>query len=280
MKERQQEYIQRIQAGERELIPELWELLQPLTRKFISRYIFPEMGNRLYEFDDLLSLSYFAIIDAVDGYDSSKGAFSTYYFIQVKRATAELRGTRKRHDIHRNTVSLNSPLDDTADADTLIDTLEDQRAAEPFDDVERRAYLEELHAAFVKLNEKLTDQERQVIHARYYERRTLEEIGLEMHLSMERIRHIEGEAIRKYRRYQYTVNLKAFCDYDKAYKGTGLQSFLYSGVSSVERLAEYHERKAAEREERRRRKCEIMNCGHYVSYGKAQAYIEGLTDTY
>ncbi len=280
MKEQQQEYIRRIQAGERELIPELWILLQPLTRKFISRYIFPEQGNRLYEFDDLLDLSYFALIDALDGYDSSKGAFSTYYFIQVQRVTAELRGTRKRHDINRDTVSLNLPLDDTADADTLLDMLEDKTAAEPFDDAERCAYLEELHAAFVKLNEKLTDQERQVIHARYYERRTLEEIGLEMHLSMERIRHIEGEAIRKYRRYQYTVNLKAFCDYDKAYKGTGLQTFLYSGVSSVERLAEYHERKAAEWEERRRRKCEIMNCGHYVSYGKARAYIEGLTDTY
>ena len=280
MKEQQQEYIRRIQAGERELIPELWILLQPLTRKFISRYIFPEQGNRLYEFDDLLDLSYFALIDALDGYDSSKGAFSTYYFIQVQRVTAELRGTRKRHDINRDTVSLNLPLDDTADADTLLDMLEDKTAAEPFDDAERCAYLEELHAAFVKLNEKLTDQERRVIQARYYERRTLEDIGLEMHLSMERIRHIEGEAIRKYRRYQYTVNLKAFCDYDKAYKGTGLQSFLYSGVSSVERLAEYHERKAAEWEERRRRKCEIMNCGHYVSYGKAQAYIEGLTDTY
>lgn len=280
MKERQQEYIRRIRAGERELIPELWELLQPLTRKFISRYIFPEQGNRHYEFDDLLDLSYFALIDALDGYDSSKGAFSTYYFIQVQRVTAELRGTRKRHDVNRDTVSLNLPLDDTADADTLLDTLEDKTAAEPFDDAERRAYLEELHAAFVKLDERLTDQERRVIQARYYERRTLEDIGLEMHLSMERIRHIEGEAIRKYRRYQYTVNLKAFCDYDKAYKGTGLQTFLYSGVSSVERLAEYHERKAAEWEERRRRKCEIMNCGHYVSYGKAQAYIEGLTDTY
>ena len=280
MKERQQEYIRRIRAGERELISELWELLQPLTRKFISRYIFPEMGNRLYEFDDLLDLSYFALIAALDGYDSSKGAFSTYYFIQVQRVTAELRGTRKRHDINRNTVSLNLPLDDTADADTLLDMLEDKNAAEPFDDAERHAYLEELHAAFVKLNEKLTDQERRVIQARYYERRTLEDIGLEMHLSMERIRHIEGEAIRKYRRYQYTVNLEAFYDYDKAYKGTGLQTFLYSGVSSVERLAEYHERKAAEWEERRRRKCEIMNCGHYVSYGKAQAYIEGLTDTY
>ena len=279
-KDQQQEYIRRIGAGERELIPELWELLQPLTRKFISRYIFPEMGNRLYEFDDLLDLSYFALIAALDGYDSSKGAFSTYYFIQVQRVTAELRGTRKRHDINRDTVSLNLPLDDTADADTLLDMLEDKTAAEPFDDAERRAYLEELHAAFVKLDERLTDQERQVIHARYYERRTLEEIGQELALSKERIRSIEVSAIRKYRRYQYTVNLEAFYDYDKAYKGTGLQSFLHSGMSSVERLAEYHEQKTIEWEERYRRKCEIVNCGRYVSYGKARAYIDGLTDSY
>ena len=111
-----------------------------------------------------------------------------------------------------------------------------------------------------------------MIHARYYERRTLEEIGQELTLSKERIRSIEVSAIRKYRRYQYTVNLEAFYDYDKAYKGTGLQSFLHSGMSSVERLAEYHERC--------RRECEIMNCGRYVSYGKARAYIDGLTDSY
>lgn len=279
-KDQQQEYIRHIQAGERGLIPELWELLQPLTRKFISRYIFPEQGNRLYEFDDLLDLSYFALIAALEGYDSSKGAFSTYCFMCVQRATAALRGTLKTHDINRDTVSLNLPLDDTADAISLIDTLEDKTAAEPFDDAERRVYLEELHAAFVKLDEKLTDQERQVIHARYYERRTLEEIGQELTLSKERIRSIEVSAIRKYRRYQYTVNLEAFYDYDKAYQGTGLQSFLHSGMSSVERLAEYHDKKTMEWEEYKRRLLEIQNSDHYVSYGKAQAYLKGLTDSF
>lgn len=280
MKGQQQEYIRRIQAGERGLIPDLWELLQPLTRKFISRYIFPEMGNRHYEFDDLLDLSYFALIAALDGYDSSKGAFSTYYFIQVQRVTAELRGTRKRHDVNRDTVSLNLPLDDTADADTLLDTLEDKTAAEPFDDAERRAYLEELHAAFVKLDEKLTDQERQVIHARYYERRTLEETAEKMALSRERIRQIERKAINKYRYYEYTVNLEAFYDYGAAYQGTGLQSFLRSGMSSVERVAEYHEQKKMEWAELKRRLLELNNSDHYVSYGKAWAYINGLTDSF
>ena len=42
---KQQEYITRIQAGERNLIPELWNLLLPLTHKIISRYLFHEQGR-------------------------------------------------------------------------------------------------------------------------------------------------------------------------------------------------------------------------------------------
>lgn len=96
---KQQEYITRIQAGEQDLIPELWELLLPLTHKIINRYLFKEQGTRLYEEGDLLSCAYIALCAALDSYDSGKGAFSTYYYLWIQNTTADIRGTRKRQNL-------------------------------------------------------------------------------------------------------------------------------------------------------------------------------------
>lgn len=272
---KQQEYITRIQAGERNLIAELWNLLLPLTHKIINRYLFHEHGTRLYEEGDLLSLSYIALCAALDGYDSNKGAFSTYYYLWIQNTTADIRGTRKRHDVNRTAVSFNIPLAEDSE-DELLDLQADEAATEQIDNAERRVYIEQLRHEIEKCNAYLTEQERQVIHARYYDRRTLEETGADMGLSRERVHSIETSAMRKYRQPHKGVNLRQFYDYGKAYRGTSLQSFRRFGTSSVERFAEYHE----EWEERFRRMRELRTCGRYVSYGKAQAYINGWTDSY
>ena len=272
---KQQEYIMRIQAGERDLIPELWNLLLPLTHKIISRYLFHEQGTRLYEEGDLLGCAYIALCAALDGYSRDKGAFSTYYHLWIQNTTADIRGTRKRHDVNRAAVSLNKPLDED-NGDELQDLQEDTTAAEQIDSVERRIYLEQLRQELDKCNTYLTEQERQVIHIRYYHNKTLEETGACMGISRERARSIEAAAIRKYRQPRSDVNLRQFCDYGKAYHGTGLQAFRRSGASSVERFAEYHE----QLEQQFSRMHELRTCGHYVSYGKAQAYINGWTNSY
>lgn len=272
---RQQEYITRIQAGERDLIPELWNLLLPLTHKIISRYLFHEQGTRLYEEGDLLGCAYIALCAALDGYSRDKGAFSTYYYLWIQNTTADIRGTRKRHDVNRAAVSLNKPLDED-NGDELQDLQEDTTATEEIDSVERRIYLEQLRQELDKCNAYLTEQERQVIHIRYYHNKTLEETGACLGISRERVHSIETSAIRKYRQPHRGVNLRQFYDYGKAYRGTSLQAFRRFGTSSVERFAEYHE----EWEERFRRMQELRTCGRYVSYGKAQAYINGWTDSY
>lgn len=51
--DRQTECINRIRQGERQLIPELWELLRPLTARYINRYIMRNRSERLYDESDL-----------------------------------------------------------------------------------------------------------------------------------------------------------------------------------------------------------------------------------
>lgn len=274
---KQQEYIKRIQAGERELIPELWEMLRPLTNKIINRYVFNSQGTRHYEYDDLLDLSYIALNDALESYDREKGAFSGYYFMHIQSATAHLRGRRKRRDINHETVSLSTPLNDDDDTE-LADMIEDPDATAQLENTEHRLYLQQLRDAFAKLERRLTQQERYVIHERYYHCRSTDSIARELNLTGSQIKTIEYSAIRKYRQKKEGIDLRQFYDYSGAYVGTGLQSYRSTGLSCVERITERHEQIRLDLEERWRREVEIQNCEHYVSYGKAQAYLNGWID--
>lgn len=235
--EKQQDYIERIQQGECDLIPGLWELMRPLTEKLINRYVFKSKGTRLYERDDLLSLSYIALCNALKGYNSEKGAFSTYYFMYIQNTTAELRGVRKAHDVNRDAVSLNRLLKDSED-DELMCMFEDSKASQAFVDIERRIFLEQLRTAFAKLDKYLTDRERYVIHAHYFEGKSMTDISMEMGITRERVGQIEFKAMQKYRVPRSDVDLTQFWDCNKYYH-TGVQSFKHSGMSSVERCVEY-----------------------------------------
>ena len=56
----------------------------PLVTFVITKYF----QNELARFDDLCSVGTIALINAVDTYDESKGAFSTYAVVVMRRAVA------------------------------------------------------------------------------------------------------------------------------------------------------------------------------------------------
>ena len=60
----------------------------------------------------------------------------------------------------------------------------------------------------------LTERERKVIKYRFYETSTLAEIGKRFGLSRDRIRQIEGEALRKLRKPARSRKLVGFLDND------------------------------------------------------------------
>ena len=77
--EEQRKYIARIRQGERHLIPELWEMLRPLTARFINRYLMCRKSERLYDEADLWQESYIALVNALDYWQPEKGSFSMVY---------------------------------------------------------------------------------------------------------------------------------------------------------------------------------------------------------
>ena len=111
--------------------------------------------------------------------------------------------------ISRDPVSLDTPIGEEDDSH-LGDFIEDDSALSPADSAAFSMLREELNTAL----ESLTDRERQVVELRFGLRdgraRTLEEVGREFNVTLERIRQIEAKALRKLRHPSRSKRLKDF----------------------------------------------------------------------
>lgn len=90
---------------------------------------------------------------------------------------------------------------------------------------------------------------REILHLRYWEGLTLEDIGQQCGVSKERIRQMENKGIRVLRQPRNACYLRPFVDFD-FYCGTGLGAFQHTGMSIQERYLVMEE-EARERESRR-----------------------------
>lgn len=102
-------------------------------------------------------------------------------------------------DAARETLSLQTPIGD--DDGSLGDLIEDLSAVDPENELVDKTIRESAHSALSSLN----DRERKVIRMRFgiggRTDHTLEEIGQELAVTRERVRQIEGAALRKLREH-------------------------------------------------------------------------------
>lgn len=267
----QADYIQRIKAGERQLIPDLWELMRPLTAKFINRYtqILQQSGNYLYEEEDLWQEAYIALIDAIDYYEPERGAFSNCYLWKIKNATRSIRGRDKRGgtcgDPLLYAVSLDKPLDD--DTDTLLqDTIPDSSSVQAFDDTEHRVYASQLRQALDGIAaEQLTERQREVIRLRYYDQYERQHIARCLNISENEVFSTESGAIRVYRQPNNRRKLQPFLPniYDSgmgAYRRRQMSVVEYyvERLDSIKGISKNLRPETRERLRRERVVCELM----------------------
>jgi RNA polymerase primary sigma factor len=111
----------------------------------------------------------------------------------------------------RQAISLDTPIGEDAEA-TLGDFLEDPAAQAPADAAS--ALLLKEHVATVL--DSLTARERRVLQLRFGlvdgRARTLEEVGREFNVTRERIRQIEGKALRKLRHPSRSRKLRDYLE--------------------------------------------------------------------
>ena len=113
------------------------------------------------------------------------------------------------YEVCLNTLSLDVPVGEEND-NTMGDFIEDTTFVTPADSAISKDLREQLYKSMSSLEER----EKNVLIARFgledNNPKTLDEIGVEMHLSRERIRQIEEKALRKLRNPIRCENLKSY----------------------------------------------------------------------
>jgi RNA polymerase sigma factor (sigma-70 family) len=140
----------------------------------VHRWLYNHAGDP----DDIYQICAVAWVKAEPFYDSSKGAFSTFI------THCMMREVIKEFKPHQR----NTPKGNRVELTENIEAKEETNMAEVQEDIEKRMAC-------------LNDREKQIIHQRFWEDKTLEEIAKPIGLSKERVRQILEECFLKMRNY-------------------------------------------------------------------------------
>lgn len=231
-----EELTVRIQAGEQELMPELWMQVERFAAKLSNRWSRALDG---VEFDDLYQSGYLALVAAVNSYDSTRGMqFIGWYALHLKTAFLEASGRRsvrqQKDPIHQAT-SLDLPLGDDEDGGTLGDLVSDPDSIQGFEEAEQGLWRAQLRAALDRALEAIPEAERNTLRRRYFQKQTLEGIASVEGVNKEAIRQRAHKGLRALRRPRISRELQGFIEEQTPYYcHVGVKRFNTAGTSAVE----------------------------------------------
>jgi len=239
-----EEFAVLIQQGKTELYTELWEQTQKFFTMKASRFYYANQGlcdRSGIEFDDLLQACFLALCGAVRAYNPEAGyKLLTYATLQIKLAFRDLFTA----DSLNKCSSLDEPLNEETDT-TKGEILPDEAAQQAFENATDGLYNEQLHAAVERAVNTLAEPEQRIIHARYYDELTYDAAAQALNTTKDTARSLEAKALHNLRKPGSRKFLQPFFNEvltAHAWHGTGLNSFKYSGGSSVEKALEAAER--------------------------------------
>lgn len=246
-----EELALKIQNGERNLIPTLWEQ--------VERFIYLKSENWYWQheetcircgvaLDDLKQVSYFAFLDAIRYYTSADSyKFLTYLVFPLRNRFNEACGIRTKAQAQRplnRCKSLNAAVPGSEEGITYEDTIIDELAAEDFQRAEDGIYNEQLRSVLDECLVTLPEVQSAVIRYRYFEGLTVEKAGERVGLTYVQCRNRETEGLRKLRRGKNRERLEVFAEdiisryaYYGSYslwRATGTSSTEYTALKLIE----------------------------------------------
>lgn len=211
-----EELVALIQGGERDRLLELWQQNRGLCYLKAQRVrgALAAVGRCDVELDDLMQSGYLALVNAVEQYDPEAGfRFSTIYTTQLKVSFAEATGYRskrqQREPLH-TAGSLDTPLGDDPEGGTLGDMIADP--VDQYEAADKRLYREWLRNLLDRELEKLPREQGEVVRLRYYQNKTLAEVGAAAGIYPAAARQREAEALRALRRSKEIRKLSPYIE--------------------------------------------------------------------
>lgn len=188
------------------------------------------------ERDDCRQVCWFAFLDAIKAYNAKPDTelnFSAFIKFHVRRRVYELLGyrTSKREPLN-GAVSLDAPLPGSEDEKiTIGDTVTDPSAELPLEEIDCSDTAAEIEGIISALPPK----QAAAVHGRFWQDKTLTEVGAELGLTPKQIHNQYRAAIGKLRRDKRLQEIRD--DYyanTTLTKHTGFRFFKENGMSSVE----------------------------------------------
>lgn len=239
MQETNEALVQRIQAGETDLLPLLWSQVQAFVRYQAARWARAWKSSRpTLEFDDLFQCGYFALCEAVETFQAGEGSsFTSWmanYLLKEFACETGCRTAKQRKDPIAYALSLDAPLGGETEDFTLGDIVADRD--DPFGDTEAEIYHAQLQAVVQDALACLPQRERETLRLRFLEGKTLSAVGQEIGCGMEWTRQLENKGLRKLRHCSATPALRECYYGDRdVYRGTGFRAWRQTGCSIQER---------------------------------------------
>ena len=242
-----EELAQRIQAGERELLPELWEGVRRFVYLMANKWWRAWRESRPgLEVEELINCGYIAMCESVPDYNTERGSFLSWLKFRLLTAFSVEVGCRSPTQLNRpefNSVSLS---DSTEKGLPLYDLIEDQSAMMDYEAVEDSIYNCQARNIVQSAIRELPERQQKVIRGRYYENKTLREISQNVGAGITTVRLDECYAFRELRK---NPAIRELHHGDRnLYRNTGLGSWRRTGCS-VQELTLLRE----DRRKRRRR---------------------------
>lgn len=175
----------------------LWEAVKRWAYTISARYRPLAEANGGVTLEDLNQCAALGVLEALRKYNTENGGFLTwcvYYIRKECRNVLGLRGRQRKE--HYFAARLDEPIPGAEDL-TLLDCIPDENAGAPFDVVEDRACNDVLRADLLAALDKLTDQQRHMIHRHDLDGLTLKAAAAEIGVGVERGRQCRVNGMHK-----------------------------------------------------------------------------------
>lgn len=244
-----EELAEKIQAGQTEYIPILWEQVKAFVQQQAGRWWRAWRRNRpTLEVDDLYQCGYFALVNAVKTYKPDGGlAFIgwlknyllTEFIVEVGFRTAKQRG-----DPLNTAISMDAPIGGETEDITVGDLVADP--VDRISPIDEAVYQEQIKPVVAAALEALPEPERNTLQCRYADDLTLKDTGKQLGYSATYTHELECKALRKLRSGSHIQELsEAYYLTKNLYNGTGFAAWQRTGSSAQEAFVIGKEQKEA-----------------------------------
>lgn len=207
-----EELVALIQAGERDRIMELWAQVERLVVMKACKWDFAFQGRNGATLDDYIQAGFLGFLKAIDYYKPDRGAaFNTVLCMCILtpfQQTASVRNDKQSREPNHWT-SLDATISED-DGDTLGDFIVDPHGEDALRGVELEDYRGRLHDTLEAVLNTLTEEQQRVLRCRYYDGRTLEQIGAELGQDATYAKKVCADALRSLRHPCRSKTLRKF----------------------------------------------------------------------